>query len=297
MYYDRQKVIDLALSQVGYHEKASNADLDSNTSNSGDANWTKYARDMDAMGGFYNGRKNGYAWCDCFVDWCFVTAYGRAGAQFLLCQPDNSAGAGCSFSAQYFNARGQFHKSNPQPGDQIFFGSAWNNVWHTGLVISVGNNHVYTVEGNTSDMVARRSYALNDSYIFGYGRPDWGTQTNQEPSTPPSGDPQDDKPVEPQKPAEKPAETAYMYNVKLPLLQIGDKNGYVKAVQTLLIERGYDCGNRKLIGREKPDGEFGQTTEKAVAAFQRDYNKNCGGNLDVDGEVGGATWAALLKFD
>ncbi len=30
---------------------------------------------------------------------------------------------------------------------------------------------VYTIEGNTSDMVARRSYALNNSRILGYGRP------------------------------------------------------------------------------------------------------------------------------
>lgn len=30
---------------------------------------------------------------------------------------------------------------------------------------------VYTIEGNTSDKVARRSYYLSDSYIVGYGRP------------------------------------------------------------------------------------------------------------------------------
>lgn len=282
MYYNPQKVIDWALGEVGYHEKATNAQLDDKTANSGDGNWNKYSAHLDSLAGFYNGRKNGYAWCDAFVDDGFVICYGRAAAQFLLCQPDNSAGAGCSFSAQYFNAKGQFHKSNPQPGDQIFFGSGWGNVWHTGLVVSVGNNHVYTVEGNTSDSVGRRSYALNDSSIWGYGRPDWGT--------PDSGsDDSNPEPETPQKPAQKPVEQVYTYNVKLPLLQIGDKNGYVKAVQTLLIERGYDCGNKKLIGREKPDGEFGQTTEKAVAAFQRKAG------LDADGEVGGATWSALLK--
>lgn len=86
------KVIDAALSQVGYHEKASNSQLDDPTANSGSGNWTKFARDMDALSGFYNGRKQGFAWCDVFVDWCFVTAYGRTAAQFLLCQPDSSAG-------------------------------------------------------------------------------------------------------------------------------------------------------------------------------------------------------------
>lgn len=174
MYYNKQQVIDLALSQVGYKEKASNSQLEDFTANAGDQNWTKYARDLDNMSRFYNGRKNGFAWCDVFVDWCFVMAYGRAAAQKLLCQPDNSTGAGCSFSAGYFRSKGQFHINNPQPGDQIFFGSGPNNVWHTGLVVNVANNRVYTVEGNSSDMVAKRTYMLSDSSIYGYGRPEWG---------------------------------------------------------------------------------------------------------------------------
>jgi hypothetical protein len=90
---------------------------------------------------------------------------------------------------------------------------------------------------------------------------------------------------------DKPAETAYMYNVQLPLLRIGDKGGYVKAAQTLLIARGYSCGGRRFLGRENPDGEFGRATEKAVADFQRENG------LEVDGEIGGATWAALINFN
>ncbi len=281
MYYDKQKVIDWALSQVGYREKASNSQLDDFTANSGDGNWNKYAAHLDSLSGFYNGRKNGYAWCDVFVDDGFVSCYGRAGAQFLLCQPDNSSGAGCAFSAAYFNSRGRFYKTGPQPGDQIFFGSSWQNLWHTGLVVSVSSSRVCTVEGNTADSVGRRSYALNDGSIWGYGRPDWGT--------PDSGESKPADPA-PRTPAQKPAEQAYIYSVKLPLLRVGDRNGCVRAAQTLLIERGYDCGNKKLITREKPDGDFGKATEKAVAAFQRKAG------LAADGEVGGATWSALLDY-
>ena len=174
MSYNKQTVIDLAISQLGYHEKASNAQLDAPGANAGSANWNKYARDLDKLGNFYNGAKNGYAWCDVFVDWLFVQSYGREAAQFLLCQPNGSAGAGFQFSAQYFNQHGQFHKSGPQTGDQIFFGSGWSNVWHTGLVVDVGNGTVTTIEGNSSEQVARRVYRLGDGNIFGYGRPDWG---------------------------------------------------------------------------------------------------------------------------
>ena len=271
MSYDKQKVIDWAWGQIGYHE--------------GENNWNKYAEVLDKVKGFYNGIKQNQMWCDVWVDCGFYECYSRAGAQYLLCQPDNSCGAGCSFSAQYFNAAGCFHKHDPETGDQIFFGSAWNNIWHTGLVVAVSDTYVTTIEGNTSDQVAKRVYKLSDPNIFGYGRPRWGTQTDA------GNDKADDAPAPetPQKPAGKPAEQVYTYSVQLPLLKIGDKNGYVKAVQTLLIERGYDCGNRKLIGREKPDGEFGQKTSDAVAAFQRKAG------LEADCEVGGATWSALLK--
>ena len=114
---------------------------------------------------------NGYAWCDMFVDWCFLTAFGYENALRLLCQPEKSAGAGCTYSLRYYKKKGQFHTSNPKPGDQIFFGTGIDNSTHTGIVEKVDASKVYTVEGNTSDQVARRSYALSNSRILGYGRP------------------------------------------------------------------------------------------------------------------------------
>lgn len=287
MGYDKHKVIEVATSQIGYHEKASGSNLDSDTGNSGSANWTKYARDLDALSGFYNGRKNGFAWCDVFVDWCFVKAYGRAGAQYLLCQPDNSAGAGCSFSAQYFNAKGQFHKGDPQPGDQIFFGSGWNNVWHTGLVISVGNNHVYTVEGNTTDSVGRRSYALNDSSIWGYGRPDYAAaasaiNAHEDPEDEPVMVVPDVSTVDTSESVQLPALPDGWCWVALPVLQIGDESEAVRAAQYLLQGRGFP------VGWMGTDGDFGRKTESAVGRYQADRQ------LERDGIIGPETWRKLI---
>ena len=167
-----EKLIAVAAAEIGYKEKASNSQLDDPTANAGSANYTKYARDFDQKyPNWYNGKKNGYAWCDMFVDWCFLTAFGYENALRLTCQPEKSAGAGCTYSLRYYKSKGQFHTSGPKPGDQIFFGTSIDNSSHTGIVEKVDGSKVYTIEGNTGDMVARRSYALNNSRILGYGRP------------------------------------------------------------------------------------------------------------------------------
>ena len=167
-------VLAIAAAEIGYHEKKSNSQLDNPTANAGSANYTKYARDFDEKyPKWYNGKKNGFAWCDMFVDWCMLTAFGYADALRLLCQPERSAGAGCTYSLMYYEKQGRYHAKDPKPGDQIFFSTAHSksNVSHTGLVEKVDGSKVYTIEGNTSDQVARRSYYLSDNYIVGYGRP------------------------------------------------------------------------------------------------------------------------------
>lgn len=179
------KVIAVAVEQIGYIEKASNTSLDSKTANAGSANYTKYARDFDQKyPKWYNGKKNGFAWCDMFVDWCFLTAFGYEKALALLCQPERSAGAGCTYSLRYFKNKGQFHTKDPQPGDQIFFGTSLDNSTHTGIVESVDKKQVHTIEGNTGNQVARRNYSLTNSRILGYGRPAYDAAGTVAPVTP-----------------------------------------------------------------------------------------------------------------
>lgn len=186
---EKDKVIDIALDEVGYVEKKSNSNLDSKTGNAGSGNYTKYARDLDNIN-FYNGPKNGYAWCDVFVDWCFYKAFGKERALELLCQPKKSTGAGCGFSMNFYKAHNQFHTS-PKAGDQIFFTDG-TSIYHTGLVYKVDSSRVYTVEGNTSDVsyvdgnggkVCKKSYPLGASYIRGYGRPNYGDSSSSSSSS------------------------------------------------------------------------------------------------------------------
>jgi len=72
-----EKVVNVAKEEVGYLEKRSNKDLDSKTANVGNNNYTKYARDLFPT-------LQGQPWCDMFVDWCFVQAFGQVQARQLI---------------------------------------------------------------------------------------------------------------------------------------------------------------------------------------------------------------------
>lgn len=168
----KNELLITMLGEIGYKEKATNSQLDSKTANAGTGNWTKYARDMDGLTDFYNGRKQTASWCDLFVDWCFYKTFGRELAQKLLCQPNKSLGAGCGYSANYYKKNGQFYDANnkPQLCDQIFFVRSNGSVYHTGLVSAVDSKYVYTIEGNKNNMVSECKYLLTSKTIYGYGR-------------------------------------------------------------------------------------------------------------------------------
>lgn len=295
-----EKVISIAKAEIGYQEKASAEKLDSKTENAGKKNYTKYARDLDAIAGFYNGKKQGYAWCDVWFDWCFVMAYGAANAKKLLCQPDNSAGAGCKESMAYYKAKGQLYTS-PKVGDQIFFKNMVGTITHTGLVIKVTDTHVHTIEGNTSSgngldadggQVCEKIYALNYNRIAGYGRPKYDVQNIS------AGN----QPVANSKPTEK-------NNLVLEWQKAAIKDGFkfqrfgadgewgnecISVATRALVMRGPSYRNKnltKIVQRVvgvKADGLCGVETENAIKAYQK------ANRLTDDGIVGLNTWKKIL---
>ena len=179
MSYTASKLLAIAIAELGYMEKETNSQLDIKTANAGDGNYTKYARDLHAAG-YYQANKNGYAWCDMFVDWCFLQlGGGKEKGEYLECQT-GLYGAGCEWSSDCYRRAGRFDM-NPRPGDQIFFGKT-DAEEHTGIVEKVENGKVYTIEGNSSNRVQRCSYALNSSRIVGYGHPRFDTEAEEQPA-------------------------------------------------------------------------------------------------------------------
>lgn len=177
MAYTVSKLLEIARAELGYKEKETNSKLDDKTANAGDGNWTKYARDLHSAG-YYQAAKNGYAWCDMFVDWCFWKLGGsKEKGEWLECQT-GLYGAGCEWSSDCYRRAGRFDK-NPQPGDQIFFGKT-DAEEHTGIVEKIEDGKVHTIEGNASNMCKRCTYSLASSRIVGYGHPRFDTEPEVE---------------------------------------------------------------------------------------------------------------------
>lgn len=271
MAYTAARLIEIAEAEVGYLEKKTNSQLDDKTSNAGYNNWTKYARDLNKAG-YYNGNKNGYAWCDVWVDWLFLQLCDgdATKAEWLICQTGDY-GAGCTYSMRYYKNAGRFYKT-PEVGDQIFFGSS-SNASHTGIVYKVDSSKVYTIEGNTSSTagvvangggVFKKSYSLNYTRIAGYGRPRYDEDASANTTV-------------------ETTKEANTVNIELNVLRKGDKGDQVKTLQRILHSLGYKLGIKPV------DGDFGGKTETAVISYQR---KN---DLEDDGIVGEKTWTKLLK--
>ena len=265
MGYTAKQLVAIAEAEIGYHEKATNSNLDSKTANSGNKNFTKYGRDL-FNAGFFNGNKNGFDWCAQFPTWCVwkLTDEDRKKAESILCVA-GTLSAGCGFALKYYKQAGRFD-NNPKVGDQIFFKYTNDDSTadHTGIVVRVTDSLIETIEGNSGNEVKRKAYQRTDKTIIGYGHPRYD--------------------AEPKKTVTKEVKTV---QVELPILRKGSTGEAVKTLQRLLRQLQYvnTDGKTLLI----VDGNFGSNTEAAVKRYQQ---KHLNG---VDGIVGVKTWNKLLN--
>lgn len=105
-------------------------------------------------------------WCAMFVTWC--AHYAGIATDVIPFYCNCQAGWNWFIANNFYGLKGEY---TPKKGDIIFFLS--DGASHTGIVTDCKNGIVYTIEGNTSDMVAYRSYSLNNSRITGYGIPNY----------------------------------------------------------------------------------------------------------------------------
>ena len=163
----RTDLVNVARSQLGYHEGNNTSQLHGESS--GSSNYTEYGywygtQVQGNSGGSY------YAWCAYFISWCAR----QAGIPTSIISNASYACAGSDngdFKNLDYYARGSY---TPKVGDLVFFcwegnSSCWD---HVEIVIGVDSSNVTTLGGNTStNNVKTRSWKLSNSYIRGYGVP------------------------------------------------------------------------------------------------------------------------------
>lgn len=115
-------------------------------------------------------------WCACFVSWC-------ANECEYIDKGIIPKFSYCDDAIKWFEDKEEWHSRNdsyfPMSGDLIFFDwkdekSNQDNISdHVGIVtkIDIDSKKVYTIEGNTSNQCAERTYSFHDMQIMGYASP------------------------------------------------------------------------------------------------------------------------------
>ena len=105
-------------------------------------------------------------WCACFVSWC-------ADQSGLIESGNVPKFSLCSDGVTWFQGKNKWQSGGTTPlaGMIIFFD--WDHDGtsdHVGIVEKCEGGRVYTIEGNSSDQVRQRNYAVDYGAIMGYGR-------------------------------------------------------------------------------------------------------------------------------
>ena len=150
----------------------------------------------------------------------------------------------------------------PQPGWLALYdwqdtgtGDNQGEADHIGVVETAENGSITVIEGNYENAVKRRTVALNGKTLRGYIAPKYDAESVQDTKD----------------------STVGFRN-----LQMGSTGEDVRALQILLIGRGYSCG---LYGA---NGVFGEETKAALTRFQT------AAGLTADGIAGPDTMKVLL---
>ncbi|MBQ3665118.1 MAG: peptidoglycan-binding protein [Lachnospiraceae bacterium] len=237
------KVVQVALEQVGYKE--------------GNNNNNKYQQEL--------GYGNNQAWCAYFVAWVMKSA----GVPTDLYAWNIRGLAACADPDTVVS--GTYHSREsgyvPKPGDTIYF--LWNahrgiySFSHVGIVVSVTDGKVKTVEGNRDDQVQLCEYSLSESQIKGYGEIYYGEKPLQDPIILNDG------------------ELGAPYRMPTRNIQSGHTGQDVRWVQQALNQ----LNNAGLA----VDGIAGNLTKQAIQNYQSSRG------LSVDGIVGPITRAKMLE--
>ena len=138
--FGNQQIVSVAMGQLG--------------NNGGQKFWSWYGFDSRVE------------WCACFVSWC-------ADQSGLIESGNVQKFSLCSDGVTWFQGKNKWQSggTTPSAGMIIFFDWDHDGISdHVGIVEKCEGGRVYTIEGNSSDQVRQRNYAVDYGAIMGYGR-------------------------------------------------------------------------------------------------------------------------------
>jgi len=276
--YSREKVLEIAKRELGVAEPR------------GD---DKYIR-------WYNHTE--HAGFDMDVSWCAIWCSWVLRAAEIpeeLC-PNF---ASCTVCMNWAKEHDVWHDNDysPLPGDLVFFD--WNGKGkpsHVGIVTDANSVSVFTIEGNTSNMVAERSYDKDSSKLLGYIAINYGDELPEAPAM--------SVPAEPVITTKKRriADLQLMLRTEFKVTIVVDNAWGPKSKAALIkaIQKSLNDSYRSWLA---VDGIWGQKTEKAWRNLQNGASGNLvllaqmalvahGADIDADGIFGKKTLKAVRDF-
>ncbi len=151
-------IVNVAKSQIGYHESYSSGELSGESSGEGD--FTEYGRWYGYQG----------PWCNMFASWCAYVAGIPSGIVPKLASAESAYyGSFPSVGAECF----PFSSGRAlEPGDFVFSctcSGGYGCIDHVAIVVDVDDYYIYTVDGNFSACVKQLKYPVESGYSSYYG--------------------------------------------------------------------------------------------------------------------------------
>lgn len=180
--------------------------------------------------------------------------------------------------AQRFKTAGQWHAGTKgiKRGDIVFFDWSGTNeigkIDHVGIVTSVVGSLVYTIEGNTANICARR--VRTEADIAGYGRPKYKPAPANASGS--SGS---------KRPQVSLAKLIKAFKADPPKVGTPVSYALVEVVEDALVAE-------RLLAKQYADGHAGTATHSAYALLQRRYGYS---GKDADGIPGVTSLKRLGK--
>ena len=156
-------LVEVARTQVGYHEKSSVSQLEYKTANSGYNNFTKYEQWYMNYGTWPSDAEEGQEWCAMFVSWCA----NQASIPTNTVPKERKVN---KFKLHYETAGFEISQADggtyiPKMGDIIIFSS------HVGIVVSADEDNIVIIDGNHTNQVCLRSIQADNADIYCFGTP------------------------------------------------------------------------------------------------------------------------------